>query len=227
MFVESGDSYRLLPDLPFINQNSIIAAIVVIILINLAASQTVKAEKKKYGNRGNMLCMACQGKVKVEQEQAHLAAVAESEKWIAELKVITDNDPVMATIVKDWRAAHADAVPSRENAANFRTAINMERAGNFEGAAQIYEAHKLFTQAGKAREKNRMQTVKHVTLDMNQLIEQIGTKGLAIPYKCHNCGASITIDKNSSVSGLKFCSYCGSTYNIEDMSKIVQEALSY
>jgi DNA-directed RNA polymerase subunit RPC12/RpoP len=72
-----------------------------------------------------------------------------------------------------------------------------------------------------------MQTVKHVTLDMNQLIEQIGTKGLAIPYKCHNCGASITIDKNSSVSGLKFCSYCGSTYNIEDMSKIVQEALSY
>ncbi len=227
IFVESGDTYRLIPDLPFINNNSIVAAIVVIILINLAASQTIKAEMKKYGNRGNMYCMACQDKVKVENEQAHQAAVAESEKWIAELKVITDNDPVMANIVKDWSTANGTAVPSREVVADIRTAINMERAGNFEGAAKIYEYQKLYTQAGKAREKTRVQTVKHVTLDMNQLIEQIGTKGLAVPYKCHNCGASITIDKNSSVSGLKFCSYCGTTYNIEDMSKIVQEALSY
>ncbi len=215
------------PELSFINDNSILAAIVVLVLINLAAFETIKAEKKKYGSSGTMLCLACQDKVKVENEQAHLAKVAESEKWNAELKIITENDPVMANIVKDWSSANASAVPSRTDVTDFRTAINMERAGNFEGAAKIYEGHKLWTQAGKAREKTRMQTVKHVTVDMNQLIEQIGTKGLAVPYKCHNCGASITIDKNSSVSGLKFCSYCGTTYNIEDMSKIVQEALNY
>jgi hypothetical protein len=229
IFIESSDpvSTRLIPDLPFINNNSIFAAIVVLVLINVAASQTIKAEKKKYGSSGTMLCMTCQGKVKAENEQAHLAEMAESDKWIAELKIITDNDPVMATIVKDWSSANVNTVPSRTDVADFRTAINLERAGNFEGAAKIYEGHKLWSQAGKAREKARVQTVKHVTLDMNQLIEQIGTKGLAIPYKCQNCGASITIDKNSSVSGLKFCSYCGTTYNVEDMSKIVQEALSY
>jgi transposase-like protein len=60
---------------------------------------------------------------------------------------------------------------------------------------------------------------------MNQLIDQIHTRGLVVPYKCQSCGATITIDQNSSASGLKFCSYCGTANNIEDISKIVQEAL--
>ena len=106
------------------------------------------------------------------------------------------------------------------------TGMNLEKAGNFEGATQIYEGHKLWTYAGRARGKNRVQMVKHVTVDMNQLLDQISTRGLAVPYKCHNCGASITIDKNSNASGLKFCSYCGTAYNIEDISRIVQEALA-
>jgi DNA-directed RNA polymerase subunit RPC12/RpoP len=48
---------------------------------------------------------------------------------------------------------------------------------------------------------------------------------LAIPYKCSSCGASITIDKDSKKEGLKFCSYCGTAYNIDDMTKIIQSAL--
>jgi DNA-directed RNA polymerase subunit RPC12/RpoP len=67
--------------------------------------------------------------------------------------------------------------------------------------------------------------VKHITVDMNELIDQISTKGLAIPYKCYSCGATITIDKDSKKDGLKFCSYCGTSYNIEDMTKIIQQAL--
>ena len=62
-------------------------------------------------------------------------------------------------------------------------------------------------------------------VDMNNLIDQIGTRGLAMPYKCHNCGASISSDKDSSVSGLEFSSYCGSAFLIEVLSKIVQETL--
>jgi hypothetical protein len=224
-FVDASTGPRVFPEFSFVNNNSIIAAIVVIALINLAGSQTIKAERKKYGSSGTMLCMACQGKVQVETEQAHIAVLAESEKWSAELKIITENDPVMKSIVQEWSTAHANALPDRTDVTTFRTALNLERAGNFEGAAKIFEENKLWSFAGKVREKNRVQTVKHVTVDMNVLIDQIATRGLAIPYKCQNCGASITIDKNSKASGLKFCSYCGTTYNIEEMSKIVNQAL--
>jgi predicted Zn-ribbon and HTH transcriptional regulator len=226
-FIELTDGEKIFEGITLGSTNTIFAAIVVIILVNAAGLQTVKEEKKKYGVNGTMLCLACQDKVKVEAEQAHVAAQTEAERWKAELKALLDSDPTLLTIVQEWRAANKGAVPSRGAVAELKGAINFERAGNFEGAAKIYEEQKLWSLAGKVREKSRVQTVKHVTVDMNQLIEQISTRGLAVPYKCQNCGASITIDKNSSASGLKFCSYCGTTYNVEDMSKIVQEALEY
>ena len=215
----------MLPEMPFINVNSVVAALVVLVLVNLASSQTLNAEKKKYLSHGKLLCPTCQGKVKEEQYQVHLAEEAERSKWAAELQAMTESDPALRTVVQEWHSANGGGEPGRPVVAELVKAINLEEAGNFEGAAKIYEEHKLWSFAGKVRGKDRVQTVKHVTVDMNHLIDQIGTRGLAVPYKCHNCGASITIDKNSSVSGLKFCSYCGSTYNIEDMSKIVQEAL--
>lgn len=216
----------LLPEMPFINMNSVLAALVVLVLVNLASSQTINAEKKKYLSHGKLLCPTCQGKVKEELYQAHLAEEAERVEWTSELKTMTESDPTLRSLVQEWHTANGDGEPGRPVVAELVKAINLEKAGNFEGAAKIYEENKLWSTAGKVREKDRVQMVKHVTVDMNHLIDQIGTRGLAIPYKCHNCGASITIDKNSSVSGLKFCSYCGSAYNIEDMSKIVQEALS-
>jgi len=224
-FVEFAAEEPLFPGITFASTNTVLAAIMVIVLVNLAAAQTIKDGNKKYGSSGQMLCPNCQEMVKVEADQAHQAALAEAEKWKAELKGMTETNPTLGTVVKEWRSANQDAMPSRSVVDALRNAINLEKAGNFEGAARIFEENKLWSMAGKVREKDRVQTVKHVTVDMNQLIEQIGSRGLAVPYKCHNCGAGITIDKNSSVSGLKFCSYCGSAYNIEDMSKIVQEAL--
>lgn len=218
-------SNPMLPEFAFINPNSVLSALVVIVLINLAAFQTINAEKKKYQSNGALLCAPCQEKVKEENHQAHLAEEAGKAKWTAELKAMTDGDAALRSIIQDWRLANGGAEPGRTVVAELVGAMNLEKAGNFESAAKIYEGHKLWALAGKVREKARVQTVKHVTVDMNQLIEQIGTRGLAVPYRCQNCGAGITIDKNSSVSGLKFCSYCGSAYNIEDMSKIVQEAL--
>jgi len=216
----------MLPEMPFINVNSVMAALVVLVLVNLASSQTINAEKKKYLSNGVLLCPACQGKVKEEQYQAHLAEEEERSKWTSELKDMTEKDPVLRSVIQEWQMANGGGEPGRPVVAELNKAINLDKAGNFEGAAKIFEELKLWSSAGKVREKNRVQMVKHVTVDMNQLIEQIGSKGLAVPYKCHNCGASITIDKNSSATGLKFCSYCGTAYNIEEMSKIVQEALA-
>jgi hypothetical protein len=216
----------VLPEFPFINVNSVIAAFIVLILVNVASSQTINAEKKKYLSSGKLYCSACQDKVKEEEHNGHLADEAEKAKWTADLKAMTEGDKTLGSVVREWSMANGGSEPSRAVVAELVSAINLEKAGNFESAAKLYEGQKLWALAGKVREKNRVQTVKHVTVDMNQLIEQIGTRGLAIPYRCHSCGASITIDKNSTVSGLKFCSYCGSAYNIEDMSKIVQEALA-
>lgn len=215
----------LLPPMPFINMNSVMAALVVLVLVNLASYQTINAERKKYTYHGGLYCPACQEKVKEEEYQAHLAEEVEKEKWTSELKEMTESDKVLRSVVQEWQTANGGTEPGRPVVAELVRAINLGKAGNFEGAAKIFEEHGLWSSAGKAREKDRVQTVKHVTVDMNHLIDQIGMRGLAVPYKCHNCGASITIDKDSSVSGLKFCSYCGSAYNIEDMSKIVQEAL--
>ncbi len=204
----------------------IVAVVVVFILVNVAADQTIKEQRKKYGTLGALHCPACLEVAKKEADAAHQVELAEVEKWKAELNAMAEKDIAVRTVVQEWKATNGDIVPGRATIAELVGALNFEKAGNFENAAKIYEQHKLWSLAGKVREKSRVQTVKHVTVDMNQLIEQIGTRGLAIPYRCHTCGASITIDKNSSVSGLKFCSYCGSAYNIEDMTKIVQEALS-
>jgi len=215
----------MLPEMPFINANSVVAALVVLVLVNVASYQTINEEKKKYRSGGALLCPACREKVEEERQQTLRAEEAAKAEWTAELKAMTEGDPVLRTAVQEWAAANGRGEPSRQVVAGLMGAINLEKAGNYEGAAKFYEEQRMWALAGKVREKERVQTVKHVTVDMNQLIEQIGTRGLAVPYRCHTCGASITIDKNSSVSGLKFCSYCGSAYNIEDMSKIVQDAL--
>jgi hypothetical protein len=219
-------SNPILPELEFVNPNSVVAALVVLVLINVASFQTINAEKKKYQSNGALFCDTCRDKVKEEQYQAHQAEEADKVKWTAELKAMIDGDAALKSVVQEWSLANAGSEPSRSVVAELVSAINLQKAGNYESAAKIFESHKLWSLAGKVRDKARVQTIKHMTVDMNELIDQIGTKGLAVPYRCHNCGASITIDKNSSVSGLKFCSYCGSGYNIEDMSKIVQEALS-
>jgi hypothetical protein len=47
LFMDEVTGDPVFPKLSFINNNSILAAIVVLVLINVAASQTIKAEKNK------------------------------------------------------------------------------------------------------------------------------------------------------------------------------------
>lgn len=225
-FVEFVDGKPLIPGLSIGSVNTIFTAIVIAILVNLAANRTVKEGEKKYRTDAGLMCPGCKDLYEAEIKQKKTEQRSEELRWLGELSSMMKADPSLGSIVKEWMVVNDNISPDRETIGDMITALNLEKAGNYEGAAKIFEKEKLWTQAGKAREKDRVQMVRHVTVDMNHLIDQIGTKGLAVPYKCHNCGASITIDKNSSASGLKFCSYCGTANNIEDMSKIVQEALS-
>ena len=104
-------------------------------------------------------------------------------------------------------------------------AKNFELAKRHEDAAKIYESLGLWKEAGNAREAKTSRTVKHVTVNLNDLIDKLRTGGLSVPYKCGSCGASIVVNKDSSPDGLKFCSYCGSALNTDALLAMLQDAL--
>jgi predicted Zn-ribbon and HTH transcriptional regulator len=101
-----------------------------------------------------------------------------------------------------------------------------EKAGRDEDLAQLYEAFGMPAEAGKARAKAKHQTVKHVTVDINALIEKLKQGGLAIPYKCQSCGATIKIDETSRASGLQQCPYCNSTLDVDAIARMLRDILS-
>lgn len=104
-------------------------------------------------------------------------------------------------------------------------AKNLETARRYEDAARAYESVELWQEAGRVRDKKSARTVKHVTVNLNDLIERLRTGGLSVPYKCTGCGATITVGKDTNPEALKFCSYCGSAMNIETLARVLQDAL--
>lgn len=104
-------------------------------------------------------------------------------------------------------------------------ARNYEIARRYEDAAKSYESIGLWKEAGQVRERASTTTVKHVNVDLNDLIDKLRDGGLAIPYKCRGCGATITIDGNSSIGRLHKCQYCGSTTDMDTMTALLESAL--
>jgi len=104
-------------------------------------------------------------------------------------------------------------------------AKNLETAKRYEDAAKVYESIEMWKEAGLLREKKTSRTVKHVTVNLNDLIEKLRSGGLSIPFKCNSCGASIVLDRNSNAEGLKFCSYCGSAIDTDSIVSILKDAL--
>ena len=115
-------------------------------------------------------------------------------------------------LISDWTRA-------------IKQAKNFEIAKRHEDAAKIYESLGLWKQAGRARDGTSTSTVKHITVNLNDLIDKLKTGGLSIPYRCSGCGATITLDKNTRPEALKFCSYCGSAMNTEVLADILRDAL--
>ena len=105
---------------------------------------------------------------------------------------------------------------------------DLERSGRFEEAAQLYEELGMPDLAGEERMKARSSTstTRHVMVDLNQLLEKLRVGGLALPYKCHSCGASINIDKDSRAEGLTYCSYCGTRQDTDALVALLKALLA-
>jgi DNA-directed RNA polymerase subunit RPC12/RpoP len=104
-------------------------------------------------------------------------------------------------------------------------AKNLETARRFEDAAKVYESIGLWKEAGLAREKKVARTVKHVSVNLNDLLDRVRDGGLAISYKCRSCGAGLSVDGSSNANGLRFCPYCGTAADTETLTSIISNAL--
>ncbi len=100
-----------------------------------------------------------------------------------------------------------------------------QRTGRTEDLAGFYESLGQLDKAGEVRRQSKQVTVKQVSVDLNQLIEKLQSSGLAVPYRCRNCGASITVNKDSKPEGLQFCSYCGSAVDVDSLMQVLKGVL--
>ena len=101
-----------------------------------------------------------------------------------------------------------DRVLSR--AETYCTAEIAIRSGRYEDAAKAFEQLTLFEEAGRVRKMalQERNTSRNVSVNMNQLLDQVRNGGLALAYKCPSCGGSIKIDKDFD-PGMRVCGYCG------------------
>ncbi len=217
------------PIIPFGWEYVPISIICLLIFFPAMTTFVVPAIERRYTVGGAMACKDCQALIRKEQEAAVETAKAKEEAkayaHMAKVEGLENSDPWLGKLIRVWRLDNPSKLPDETMLEELIMARNMEKAGNFEKAAVILEKYRFWEEAGRMRRLDDQKVIKHITVDMNELIDQVGTKGLAIPYKCQSCGATITIDKDSNKEGLKFCSYCGTAYNIEDMVRIIQHAL--
>ncbi len=61
-------------------------------------------------------------------------------------------------------------------------------------------------------------TVRHISVDMNQLYDQIMRGGMAVPYRCPSCGGTLKLD-----GGKRFerCPYCESDVDVKILSDLI------
>lgn len=217
------------PVMPFSWEYIPLSFIFLIIGMPIIMTAIVPAIEKRHRTGSGLACKECQGIIAREQadaaEMARAKQEAQAYAYQAKIEGLEKNDPWLGKLIRSWKQDNPNKLPEESMIEELIMARNMEKAGNYEKAAVLLEKYRFWEEAGRMRRLDDQQVIKHITVDMNTLIDQVGTKGLAIPYKCSSCGASITIDKDSKKEGLKFCSYCGTAYNIDDMTKIIQHAL--
>ncbi|HEY3419143.1 MAG TPA: hypothetical protein VGK23_01150 [Methanomassiliicoccales archaeon] len=97
------------------------------------------------------------------------------------------------------------------------------RAGRNEDAARALEELTMFEEAGHVRKKalHELNTSRNVSVNMNQLLDQVRQGGLALAYKCPSCGGSIRIDKDYN-PGMKICGYCGTPLDTSVIASLIQ-----
>lgn len=108
---------------------------------------------------------------------------------------------------------------------SLNSAWKAEKSGRHEDAAREYERLGLLDKAKALREIGKTTIVKHQYVDVNHLLEQIRQGNLVVPYRCPNCQAGITINKDTSVNRLANCPYCGSALVVSDIEKFLSSIL--
>jgi hypothetical protein len=65
-------------------------------------------------------------------------------------------------------------------------------------------------------------SIRHISVDLNQLLSQIRREGLVIPYKCPNCGGTLKITGKKNV---QTCRYCDSDLDMGTLSDFIRSLL--
>jgi len=193
-----GQFALLEPVIPFGLEYIAISLILVLVIVPVIMGGIVPAIEKRYNMGGGvMACKSCRSIIEKERKDAANEAKAKEEAkayaHLAKVEGLERSDPWLGKLIRSWRSDNDNKLPGEEMLNDLIMARNMEKAGNYEKAAAILEKYQFWEEAGRMRRLDDEKVVKHITVDMNELIDQVGTKGLAIPYKCSSCGATITI----------------------------------
>ncbi len=108
-------------------------------------------------------------------------------------------------------------------------ASNIEKTGRPLDAAKIYEKElKMYDKARELRERDKQVVVKstNVSLNLNQLLQQVKDGGIVAVYRCPHCGGKLKVDKSVDISKLKICEHCGSEIEAIDLADFLKTALS-
>lgn len=92
-------------------------------------------------------------------------------------------------------------------------------------SADILASCGFYELAGKIRDMQRREKrstyVRTSTVDVNKLLDQVGVRGLAVPYKCPSCGHGLS---HSELKSNQWeCAYCGGA--LSDLLDFLKGAL--
>jgi len=108
-------------------------------------------------------------------------------------------------------------------------ARNIEAVGRPLDAAEIYEKElKMYDEARELRRKEKQVLVKKtdISVNLNELIQQVKDGGIVVVYRCPHCGGKLKIDKDASVESLKVCGHCGSGIETMELAEFLRTVLS-
>jgi DNA-directed RNA polymerase subunit RPC12/RpoP len=142
--------------------------------------------------------------------------------WILRAALIPELQNVFDEVV-NFSDTHRKSLTEREK--TLEKAKNYEMAYRMEEAAKIYEELGLWAEAGRVRKKAQETITKNLTVDVNQLLEQLREGNISTTYNCANCGADIAIDGKTDANGLRFCNFCGSAIKIQDLTEVIQKVI--
>lgn len=102
---------------------------------------------------------------------------------------------------------------------------HFERVGRLEDLARLYELMGWMDKAGETRLRMKKTVVTTVHVNLNELLADMMTNGICIPFKCKSCGASIQVSGETNPDGVAKCKFCGSEMDVMSLKRLVDGML--